>query len=129
MGLTVAKCPACGVNLDLETDNDYFFCPHCGSKVLQQDNRIVIEHVSRTVDEAEVRRIELEEKKRIEKSEEQKQTAENLSRVGKILTIVCCAGFILSFFIRSNLTVMIRFLSIEFGVFTLLMWMLPKRKK
>lgn len=60
MGLTLAKCPACGAELNLEIDRDYFYCPHCGSKVLHQDNRIVIEHVNRTIDEAEVRRIELE---------------------------------------------------------------------
>ena len=52
MGLTLAKCPACGAELNLETDSDYFYCPHCGSKVLQQENKIVIEHVNRTVDEA-----------------------------------------------------------------------------
>ena len=63
MGLTLAKCPACGANLNLETDTDYFYCPHCGSKVLQQEDRIVIEHVIRTVDEAKVKRAELKQAK------------------------------------------------------------------
>lgn len=77
MGLTLAKCPACGANLNLETDTDYFYCPHCGSKVLQQEDRIVIEHVNRTIDEAEVRKVEFEREKyaldeeRIEKNRQQ----------------------------------------------------------
>lgn len=56
MGLTLAKCPACGAELNLETDRDYFYCPNCGSKVLKHDERIVIEHVVRTINEAEVER-------------------------------------------------------------------------
>ena len=63
MGLTVAKCPACGANLDLETDKDYFFCPHCGAKVLQESDHIVVEHVTRTIDEAKIKEIELEHHK------------------------------------------------------------------
>ena len=71
MGLTLAKCPACGAELNLETDRDYFYCPHCGSKVMQVDDRIVIEHVNRTINEAEVRKQEFEREKYFH--EEQKQ--------------------------------------------------------
>lgn len=58
MGLTLARCPACGSDLNLETDRDYFYCPHCGSKVLKHDEKIVIEHVVRTIDEAEIKKAE-----------------------------------------------------------------------
>lgn len=58
MGLTLAKCPACGAELNLETDKDYFYCPHCGSKVLKHDEKIIIEHVIRTIDEAEIKKAE-----------------------------------------------------------------------
>ena len=63
MGLTLAKCPACGADLNLETDRDFFYCPHCGSKVLKDADRIVIEHVTRTIDEAKIKEVELEHKK------------------------------------------------------------------
>lgn len=76
MGLTVARCPSCGANLDLKTDKDYFYCPHCGSKVLQQNDRIVIEHVIRTVDEAKVKREEMKQAKVAAKTEEKRIEAE-----------------------------------------------------
>ena len=74
MALTLEKCPACGADLNLETDRDYFYCPYCGSKVANRDQRIIVEHVLRTVDEAKVKKTELQrakveaevEKKRIE---------------------------------------------------------------
>lgn len=82
MGLTLAKCPSCGAELNLETDRDYFYCPHCGSKVLRQEERIVVEHVIRTVDEAKVKREEIRqakieanvEKKRIEAERQKNAT-------------------------------------------------------
>lgn len=76
MGLTIAKCPACGAELNLEVDKDYFYCPHCGSKVLKQDERIVIEHVIHTVDEAKVKREELKQAKVAAKTEEKRIEAE-----------------------------------------------------
>ena len=88
MGLTLAKCPACGAELNLETDGDYFYCPHCGSKVVKIDDRIVIEHVSRTVDEAEVRKQEFEREKYFH--EEQKQADQRIrdKEISKKLLIV-----------------------------------------
>ena len=76
MGLTLAKCPACGAELNLEVDKDYFYCPHCGSKVLKQDERIVIEHVIRTVNEAKVKKEELKQAKVAAKTEEKRIEAE-----------------------------------------------------
>ena len=88
MGLMLAKCPACGADLNLETDGDYFYCPHCGSKVMKIDDRIVIEHVSRTVDEAEVRKQEFEREKYFH--EEQKQADQRIrdKEISKKLLVV-----------------------------------------
>jgi len=95
MGLTLAKCPACGADLNLETDRDFFYCPHCGSKVAKYDDKIVIEHVNRSIDEAEVRRIELEremynlEEQRIEKNRQQNlPKAKKMILVGLIVFVI-----------------------------------------
>lgn len=98
MGLTLAKCPACGADLNLETDMDYFYCPHCGSKVLQMEDRIVIEHVNRNVDEAEVKRVEFEHERYVGDEERRKELElRNQKRatksmvVGAVLAVI---GFI-----------------------------------
>lgn len=92
MGLTLAKCPACGADLNLEINRDYFFCPHCGSKVLQKDERIIIEHVSRTIDEVKLRKLELEEKKRLEKEAEEKRNSFRLGIFFLLLGIGLIVG-------------------------------------
>ena len=63
MGLKIAKCPSCGGDLNIETDRDFLFCQFCGAKLMRDDQRIVIEHVERKIDEARIREIEFEEKK------------------------------------------------------------------
>ena len=57
MGLTLAKCQACGAELNMETDNDHLYCPYCGSRIIKQSEKIVVETVTRTVEE-HVNRIE-----------------------------------------------------------------------
>lgn len=95
MGLTVARCPACGASLDLETDRDYFFCPHCGSKVIQQDEKIVIEHVIRKVDEAKVKQAEVMKAEVEAKTEQDRIQAENLKFLTKImLSLIFVMGII-----------------------------------
>ena len=106
MGLTLAKCPACGAELNLETDRDYFYCPHCGSKVMQVDDRIVIEHVNRTINEAEVRKQEFEREKYFHEEQKQAEERKHDNEIGKkllivgILLIVAC--FIVGRFEGSN---------------------------
>ena len=73
MGFKLAKCPSCGGDLNLETDGDYFFCPHCGVKVVRDDDRIVIEHVNRSIDEAKLKEIELEHEKFNHKTSKEKK--------------------------------------------------------
>lgn len=63
MGFKIMKCPACGADLNIETDRDYLFCQFCGAKLMRDDQRIVIEHIERKIDEAKIRQIEFEEKK------------------------------------------------------------------
>lgn len=93
MGLTLAKCPACGADLNLETDRDYFYCPHCGSKVLQQEDRIVIEHVSRTVDEAEVEKVKLQREKE-QRSNRREETVHKIRiRTAKYAGILAAISF------------------------------------
>lgn len=88
MGLTLAKCPACGADLNLEIDRDFFYCPHCGSKVLKVDDRIVIEHVNRTIDEAEIRKIEFErEKHTLDEERIEKNRRENLPKAKKMMLL------------------------------------------
>ena len=98
MGLTVAKCPACGADLNLEIDRDYFYCPYCGSKVANHDQRIVVEHVSRTIDEAEIKRIELEEKKILEDKERDSSTDVLFHRLGYAFLMPGIALILWSFF-------------------------------
>lgn len=85
MGLTLAKCPACGAELNLETDRDYFYCPHCGSKVLKHDERILVEHVIRKVDEAKVKKTELRQAKVEADVEKKRIEAERQKNIGKLL--------------------------------------------
>ena len=103
MGLTVAKCPACGANLNLETDKDYFYCPHCGSKVLQEDNRIVIEHVIRTVDEAKVKKEELKQAKVAAKVEEKRIEAERQKKLQPLLIVYVIVLFLIVFMLFSRM--------------------------
>ena len=50
-----AKCPECGVSLNVEEGRNHFFCSYCGAKVvLDNDHEFVI----RTVDEANVKQTE-----------------------------------------------------------------------
>ena len=63
MGWRLAKCPSCGGSLNVETDRNVIFCQYCGAKLQKTDDRIVIEHVERKIDETENRRIAFEEKK------------------------------------------------------------------
>lgn len=101
MSLTLAKCPACGAELNLETDKDYFYCPHCGSKVLQQDNRIIIEQVIRTVDEAKVKREELKQAKVAAKTEEKRIEAERQKALTPFFIVYAIIlGLIILFLIR-----------------------------
>ena len=106
MGLTLAKCPACGAELNLETDRDYFYCPHCGSKVMQVDDRIVIEHVNRTINEAEVRKQEFEREKYFHEEQKQAEERKHDNEIGKKLLIVgillIVAGFIVGKFEGSS---------------------------
>ena len=106
MGLTLARCPACGAELNLETDGDYFYCPHCGSKVMRVDDRIVIEHVNRTINEADVRKQEFEREKYFHEEQKQAEERKHDNEIGKkllivgILLIVAC--FIVGRFEGSN---------------------------
>lgn len=87
MGLTLAKCPACGAELNLETDKDYFYCPHCGSKVLRNEERMVVEHVIRTVDEAKVKREETIRAKVEAKAEAKRKEMERQAEALKFFPI------------------------------------------
>ena len=106
MGFRLAKCPACGAELNLETDGDYFYCPHCGSKVMQVDDRIVIEHVNRTINEAEVRKQEFEREKYFHEEQKQAEERKHDNEIGRKLLIVgillIVAGFIVGRFEGSN---------------------------
>lgn len=62
MSWQIVKCPSCGGDLNVETDSNYIFCQYCGAKLLREDNRIIIEHIDRKIDETEIRRIAFEEK-------------------------------------------------------------------
>ena len=46
----------------METDNDYIFCQYCGVKIRKDSDRIVIEHIERKIDEAEILKTKFEEK-------------------------------------------------------------------
>ena len=122
MGLTLAKCPSCGAELNLETDRDYFYCPHCGSKVLQQNERIVIEHVNRTVDEAQMRKIELEERIRQDKKQEELERDIALRKFGKVTTIASAVGFLASYLADNSLQPIIRMLALSFAFVGIAFW-------
>ena len=128
MGLTLARCPACGANLNLEIDRDFFYCPHCGSKVLQQEDRIVIEHVNRTIDEAELRWAEIEERKRIDEKEKAAQNDVSLMRFGKTLVIMGAAGFLFSFFGGDPLFLSMRIFSVPIAALGAMCWAVSNKK-
>lgn len=60
MGFKIMKCPACGGDLNIETNRDFLFCQFCGAKLMKDDQRIVIEHIERKIDEAEIEKHKLE---------------------------------------------------------------------
>lgn len=126
MGLTVARCPSCGANLDLETDRDYFYCPHCGTKVIRQDNKIVIEHVERIVDEAAVKWVDHREKKRIDFAKRNaERIAENkrLARRGGIACLVFAVILVLVSFTKTFVpTVLIRIMAACIGLVGILVF-------
>lgn len=62
MGLKLMKCPSCGGSLNIDTDKNVIFCQHCGAKLMNVNERIVIEHIDRTINETENRKIAMEEK-------------------------------------------------------------------
>lgn len=59
MGFKIMKCPACGGDLNIETDRDFLFCQFCGAKLMKDDQKIVIEHIERKIDEAEIEKQKL----------------------------------------------------------------------
>ena len=56
VGFRIMKCPACGGDLNIETDRDFLFCQFCGAKLMKDDQKIVIEHIERKIDEADIER-------------------------------------------------------------------------
>lgn len=42
MSLIVAKCPSCGANLEIDNSRDYMFCQFCGTKIVDQVQKIEI---------------------------------------------------------------------------------------
>lgn len=42
MEVTAERCPACGKELNLKTDSDYFYCPYCGNKIANSDAHVEI---------------------------------------------------------------------------------------
>ena len=63
MSWRLLKCPACGGNMDVTTDREIIFCQFCGAKLVKDEDRVVIEHVERKIDEARIRAIEFEKEK------------------------------------------------------------------
>jgi len=91
MGFRIMKCPACGGDLNIETDRDYLFCQFCGAKLMRDDQRIVIEHIERKIDEAKIRQIEFEEKKLTTETFSKKRMWIAINVIGVIMLII---GFI-----------------------------------
>jgi uncharacterized membrane protein YvbJ len=88
MGFKIMKCPACGADLNVETDRDYLFCQFCGAKLMRDDQRIVIEHIERKIDEAKIRQIEFEEKKLTTETFSKKRMWITINVVGILLLII-----------------------------------------
>lgn len=93
MGFKIMKCPACGGDLNIETDRDFLFCQFCGAKLMRDDRKIVIEHVERKIDEAKIRQIEFEEKKLATEKFSKKRRWILVNVIGLALLIV---GYIFS---------------------------------
>ena len=92
MGWRLAKCPSCGGSLNVETDRNVIFCQYCGAKLQKTDDRIVIEHVERKIDETENKRIELEDKK-FSTGEKTAHWYRVIALVALILGVICFAIF------------------------------------
>ena len=84
MGFSILKCPACGGNLNVETDKDFIFCQFCGAKLMKADNKIVIEHIERKIDEAEIERQKLEREESAIKRESDRKS----KRLAFILAVI-----------------------------------------
>lgn len=95
MAFKIAKCPACGADLNIETDKDYLFCQFCGAKLIKDDQKITIEHIERKIDEAEIERTKLE---REEAAHERAST----TRTKKICGILCIIAAVCMFIGFSN---------------------------
>lgn len=58
------KCPDCGAPLNVETNKEFVFCTHCGSKIVLDDEstrvKVDITNTQRTIDETEIRKAEID---------------------------------------------------------------------
>lgn len=107
MSFSLARCPACGGELNIVFERDYFFCPYCGAKVVKNEQKIVVEEVHRYIDEAAVRkeenqRLQFKEKQEAEKN--RKEREERSSKyTGLFLMIFGGVLMLLSLFVQEYL--------------------------
>ena len=62
----VVKCPACGAELNVNSDREFSFCSYCGSKIMLNNEN---EHIYRSIDEARIKEAEIEKMIRIKEIE------------------------------------------------------------
>lgn len=86
------KCPECNAQLSIKNDKSFFYCEYCGTKlILHDNNKLIIDHTYRKINEAEVIRANTEryialEQLKLEK--EKRQYARNIALVNGILNIL-----------------------------------------
>ena len=66
----VVKCPACGAELNVNSDREFSFCSYCGSKIMLNNEN---EHIYRSIDEARIKEAEIEKMIRLKELEMEEQ--------------------------------------------------------
>lgn len=86
------KCPACGANLEIESDRKTAFCTYCGEKILVHNDN---EYTYRHIDEARLREIELEERELEEKIKDKEKREHFRKTRNKVMIWLLIISFVL----------------------------------
>lgn len=90
------KCTNCGANISIEEKREYFFCQHCGTKLVLDNDK---EQVYRHIDEADLKRAETEQLvklKQLELEEKEKEQKAKITKLKiKISLVLCVCGILM----------------------------------
>ena len=97
-------CPNCGASLNIKSDKNSFFCTHCGSQILVDDETQRIE-ITTNINYTTTDNTKIEEVKSKERVELQKLENESKSAWIGIVVMLCLFAFALLMAILDNFSI------------------------